>query len=375
MAENSPINPIEQPNGFSAINDAGAISLNPMENSSSGKETTGSALNPEENKIEKASTRVETGIIGTSLNVPKEEKLPVFPGVTNINLQTDNPIQTFGPAPAPNSTETLTKPGETVNQSTNVASSATNQNTVNAPKNITLNNNSSFSFNELFLKSIGIDVKKLSASPSPSSTQTINSTSVQPQNNTVVSNTTTNINGATTESTTTTTTDQTVQPSALNVFAQKKEIDAEKKAMLTKYLGSNFLSMDKKETSTQSTVEKTGETTMLSEKTSSETTEVTKTAPTFNEKIPQSSEKIIEKSNSAVLEKTQEMMAKSSENKENVTLSSTSSSEKNESISSTREEKEMAKGGPTVIDISSLESRLSRLEYLLSNPLEVKIID
>jgi hypothetical protein len=105
-------------------------------------------------------------------------------------------------------------------------------------------------------------------------------------------------------------------------------------------------------------------------------TKVSKTPPSFPEKIQPSSEKIIEKANTKVLEKTQEMMnqkelIKSEEKTEYAAPISVTESKGSTPDAGTSDSSKPAAG----TSMAGVEARLARLEYLLSNPLEVKIIE
>lgn len=149
-------------------------------------------------------------------------------------------------------------------------------------------------------------------------------------------------------------------------------------SLFNKYFKSILSPEDKK--TAEPVTEKSGTTTSLpaTPEPAAEVTqtEVSKTPPSFPEKIQPSSEKIIEKANTKVLEKTQEMMnqkelIKSEEKTEYAAPVSVTESKGSAPDTGKSESPKPAAG----TSMAGVEARLARLEYLLSNPLEVKIIE
>jgi hypothetical protein len=98
-----------------------------------------------------------------------------------------------------------------------------------------------------------------------------------------------------------------------------------------------------------------------------ESTEVIKTQPTFLEKIQSY---IPKRDKSDESKKVIETQVKS---ESPITVKEVSNSSVSNSSNSSNVEKTIEK--PTIINTVALENRLARLEYLLSNTLEVKIVD
>lgn len=371
----SPINSLEP-----ETNGAASSAVNPSEGekkTSAEKSTVNPVTaTPTETTVEKTAGTVT----GAPTVLPKEAEAPKPSTAINISVETPNIIFPQKTTDAPNSAvfpekrevirEFVVLPPEkreTPSTAAPPVSSPVNEET----KKIIIP-----SQEQRVSKLLGVSVEQAAAALTnvTSSTQTINAPQLTEQKTTSASNVTSN--------TTTNVAESNVinQSEISSVFSTKKAQDA----LTNKYFKSIFASAEKTSSPTSEKVE-TGKAGEIStgEKmsdgvggTAAGTTqmEVSKTSPSFSEKIPPSSEKIIEKSNAAMVEKTQAMIAQN-ENKETaVTVTQPIAMASTTATTASPGTEQSASSG-MFLNMAGLESRLARLEYLLSNPLEVKIIE
>lgn len=346
---NNPLNTLEEffQNDFSSA-------INSINEFTEDKPSVGSALNPEEKRTE-AQTSTETTAVGASPEVPKETPVSQ-PKVTQVNVEVNVPN---------NQTDVINQNNEvkkTIDEfaiarrafgldlevSANIQKRIAEQNqqvlnqTIEVQKK-TDNLSSTFNLNTI----------------TQSSTPIVDSASLtrvkqEALNRLFVSKKSSAINPKKTGDTS--------QTDSINQNSEvKKQVD--EFAISRKALGLPALESSDLQTTAPS-VE------------ADQTTEVTKTAPSFSEKIPQSSEKIIEKSNASMVQQTQSMLTatntEGSNNQKTVEMNTVS--EKKETTTSSTQSG-MPAQGKVAINFEPIEARLARLEYILSNPLEVKIID
>ncbi len=347
------------------------------------------AAPPTETAVEKTTGTVT----GTPTALPKEAEVPKPSTAINISVETPagpekaptgsvagtmpqpTPTAEIGPKPLEKTTVTSepiiieppTKPGAatTTGSPVNEESAKKKQEAANAALGVLVGVSPAGSTVKL-----GSTLNQLITEPSTTTNTTqVSNTTTQ---STINQSTASTIEGAAN------TANQTVSNKATSESFLNQVTNSNTSALANRYFKSVFAPVEEKKKGEVSEKVETNPQTM-SEATSNTTpenvTEVTKTSPSFPEKIQPSSEKIIEKANSKVLEKTQEMMNQ----KEMVKAEMVSSPEKSDTpvgASTGANESQQAAASPkTSINMDGLEARLSRLEYLLSNPLEVKIVE
>lgn len=362
MAETIPtINPLNSLEEFfqndfsSAINSANEFTEN--------RSTSGSALNPEEKRTE-SPTSTEATAVGASPEVPKE--VTVFqPNTTQVNLEVNVPNTT-------SNTNQTTVVNQTNDSNTNVKTNDRDFSLARRFLGLDLDISSILQnrITEQIKKEQQVlnqatEVQKKIADLSSTSEQISSSSSLNTINNQV--STITDVDS--------------IKLKLAKEEALSRLFGGKRSTTINPDTGSTSQPTTGESTKEEDRVATTQELPGIDARSpnlgTGETTEVTKTSPSFSEKIPQSSEKIIEKSNANVLEKTQSMLTAAtsdvSNNQKTVEMNVVSSERKE--MPTVLPQNEATTRGNIIIDLDPLEARLARLEYILSNPLEVKIID
>ena len=339
--------------------------------------------------VETSVEKTADTVTGAPAVLPKEAEAPKPSTAINISIETPKPDAAPKKEEAPaqvvpsektevvNTPVMLAQPTSTPTAQTATAAKSTDP-AKSSPVNAEEIKKKEAENNKVLAGVLGLGSTSESKTNVTSSTQTINSPSnTQSSKSTetsAVNQTTSNtaLNNSNTSSSTQNTANSSGIMSDINQLMLNKS-----SALTNKYFGSIFSSDEKKKPSEPENISVTEPTAQSnSEKVEANPTEVSKTAPSFPEKIQPSSEKIIEKANTKVLEKTQEMMNQKESIKSETSMGSGESystiTPAGPDAMSSDQPKEKPSSGTSM---AGVESRLARLEYLLSNPLEVKIIE
>lgn len=338
-AEKSTVNPITAPPVETAVE------------KTTGIVTAAPAALPKEVEAPKPSTAINISVETPKATVPEKETVAAPVGPPEKTAVTSAPI-VIAPPPTAGAAQTAT--ASPVNEE--------------AKKKEELNSKFLAGF-------LGLGPTPETKTNVTSATQTINSPSTTQISNEQTASTVNQAISNTALGNTVTNASQATLNAAANTSYNSQLAKTGSTALANKYFKSIFSSTEeKKSTEPQPTVESTSPT-AGNEPKAENMTEVSKTSPSFPEKIQPSSEKIIEKANNKVLEKTQEMMNQKETIKSSEKSASPVSLTENKSMPTTMEGAAAPASKSGMINVDGLEARLSRLEYLLSNPLEVKIIE
>jgi hypothetical protein len=317
-----------------------------------------SAINPEKEKIETNETSFE--VANTFADLPNEvqavkEETPISINIS-VPLEKKEPDSTLNSTNSTNSIN-LTKDFQNSIISKYLSTALSLANNDFNESNNALNN----TFSNIFLKNsqpFSTQTNVISSSSPldiPSSKNNLSTSSTINSGSNINTNVSTAVSEGVSSTSNTLNTAVSSNPSG-NIFSNVSQ------SAINKYLGGALkIAADAKPGETSATSSEMG---------------VAKTSPTFNEKIPQSTEKIIEKTNSN-LTKISSASSESTltQQEKSIAGESSQTSQKSESISVSEVGKsvEPAAADIRLVGLDGLEARLARLEYLLSNPLEVKI--
>jgi hypothetical protein len=378
--------PIFNPNTINSFDsfpfdEMGASAINDFTSDTYGIPNVTSVVNPE-NKKEAQTSTVDTGVIETSPQVPPSEKRPASTSTTQINIDAklpkdQSPILIYPPGENTINFGPNEKPVAQSNQT------VTNQISIFSPEEIKRRDEATKK--ETFEK-IQSDIlaRRLGINTTTNNSRLekmlgIKEGTIINSDNNIFSSATSNTTekSSTSETSNTSSINENSSNSTISTIKEsieriegflKPKADVSSQNLINKYLSPAIKMASKNQEGSQ-----------ISNNTGSSVSDVTltKSSPKFEEKIPQSSEKIIERSNSALLEKNQSILAQNSQSSSSFNQSEiTMTPEKVKDVSLTPVTESRPEPFQSVsVNLDALESRLSRLEYLLSNPLEVKIID